>query len=259
MPKPPASKPPEIPELVSRRSVHVWQISLDAAGEGSQRRIPLGQPEAVLAPDERARAARFHFDRDRYRFVMCRAWLRTILAGLVGAAPNEVAFTYGKHGKPALAAPWNASGIQFNLTHTRNLALIAVARDIELGIDVEYARPLPDARQIAARYFSPRERGALDRLPPGVELAVFYTIWTRKEACLKAAGMGLSYPPERIDVGAAAADPIRFLSPSGNASDAPAWAVRSFNPTDGYVAAIASPNGLPDPEAWIWPDAPHSP
>jgi 4'-phosphopantetheinyl transferase len=167
-------------------------------------------------------------------------------------SPGEIGFTYGKHGKPALAPPWDQTQIEFNLSHTQELALVAVSRAKPLGIDVERVHPVPAARQIAARYFSPREQALLDRLGSADLPAGFHTVWTRKEACLKAAGMGLSFPPAQIDVGLAGTDPVRFLPPAD--VDSMLWRVQTFHPAAHYLAALASPAGLPEPGQWQWFD-----
>jgi len=164
-----------------------------------------------------------------------------------------VRFAYGEHGKPVLADSWQRSGISFNLSHSENLAMIAVARGIEMGIDVEFVRPIPDARRIAERYLSTEERAVLDKLPAAEWPAAFYTVWTRKEACLKAVGTGLSYPLDQIDVGLANGHRASALSPFPGRRQALEWSVWSVSPAPGYVAAVASTGELPAPDRWQWP------
>jgi 4'-phosphopantetheinyl transferase len=259
-------------DQLPRETIHIWRIKFrptsepdasDVACHGraaARRWIPVRLPpraaseplEAALSRDERARAARFRFERDRRRFVVCRSRLRAILARYVGVSPGEIGFVYGEHGKPALAPPWDQTQIEFNLSHTQELAVVAVSREKPLGIDVERVRPVRGTQKIVARYFSPREQGLLDRLGSADLLTGFHTVWTRKEACLKAAGMGLSFPPAQIDVGLTSTDPVRFLPPAD--VDSMLWCVQTFRPAAHYLAALASPAGLPEPGQWQWFD-----
>jgi 4'-phosphopantetheinyl transferase len=145
-------------------------------------------PEAILSFEERARADRFHFDRDRNRFVQARGALRTLLGAYLNVRPADVVLEYGAHGKPMLG-PGYPSPLKFNVSHSGDRALIAIGHDVEVGIDIEAIRPMKGTDEMAARFFSPQETAELRRLPP----ASFFTCWTRKEAYLKARGDGLRH------------------------------------------------------------------
>jgi 4'-phosphopantetheinyl transferase len=167
--------------------VDVWRLRLDQPSTA--------RPEAgVLSPDETARASRFHFEKHRTRFVRCRSALRCLLGDYLGAQAAEVRFEYLANGKPQLAPQQNPRALHFNVSHSGNIALIAVGSELSLGVDIEKIRDDVDAAALAERFFSPRERAGLRALPAHLRVPGFYACWTRKEAFLKATGTGLSFP-----------------------------------------------------------------
>jgi 4'-phosphopantetheinyl transferase len=177
---------------------------------------------ALLSEDESRRAMRLKLSRDRRRFIVARARLRALLSDRVGAPPASLEFAYGANGKPFLAAQFAASGWHFNLSHSGDLAVYALSRTGELGVDVEVLRPLRESDAIAARVFSPRERSAYAALRPCDRMHGFLSCWTRKEALLKALGGALSASAQPLD-----------------ASQHPQWRVSNFSPAPGFVAALA--------------------
>ncbi|HEU5432554.1 MAG TPA: 4'-phosphopantetheinyl transferase superfamily protein [Thermomicrobiales bacterium] len=179
---------PDPPPLLrlDEGDVHVWRASLSA---------PSPALAAPLAADERARADRFRFPVDRDRFIAARGILRALLARYLDRDPADLRFTYGPHGKPALAAPAATGGLEFNLSHADDVALVVVARGREVGVDIERVRPLPDLDAVAAVMFSPAERDLLAAAPPDRRPDLFFKLWTHKEAYLKALGSGLSRRP----------------------------------------------------------------
>jgi 4'-phosphopantetheinyl transferase len=199
--------------------------------------VPLdGAPDpALLAPDERERAARFVHDVHRRRFIVARAALRRILGAHLGVAPATLRFTEGAHGKPAL----DGTGLEFNLSHSHELALVAVTRDAPVGVDVEHLRPVADALGIARSHFAPSERAALAAAPADARDLVFLRGWTRKEAFIKAIGEGLSHPLDQFEV--SLTDEARFLGIGGDPAAAARWSLFSFEPAPGYLGAVAAP------------------
>lgn len=167
-------------------------------------RFPLDQylPAAAIAtlsPDEIARARRFVFEKDRHHFMAARAALRQLLARHLGQAPASLQFTAGPFGKPALA---DAPGLHFNLSHSGATGVLALSERLATGIDVEVLRPMPDAGALADAYFAPAERSAIAALDDAADRdAAFLRCWTRKEACLKAVGIGLHLATASFDVG----------------------------------------------------------
>ena len=188
---------------------------------------------ALLSASELERARRFVFNRDRRRFIAGRAQLRRLLGERLAIHPKSVELTYGAHGKPAVAN----SALHFNVSHCDDLAVYAFSFGRAVGVDVESVRPMPEGRDIAARYFSQTENQAwlaLDRCDRPVG---FFNCWTRKEAFIKAIGDGLSYPLDRFDVSLAPEEPARILRVENTPGDECGWSIESFFPAPGFVAA----------------------
>jgi len=207
--------------------IHVWHAALDR-DEKALRRL-----EATLSLEEKARADRFHFANDRNRFVVARGLLREMLGRYLHQAPASLEFSYGRHGKPSLAGGNVSSGLCFNLSHSAGLAVYAIARERNLGIDVEHIRPDSAGDDIAERYFSALEVSDLRTLSPEARVEGFFHCWTRKEAYLKATGMGLQIPLDSFSVSLLPEKPAQFLG-----GVEPRWHMAAYHPADGYVAAV---------------------
>jgi 4'-phosphopantetheinyl transferase len=204
---------------------------------------PLQVPTAVeqacyelLSEEERQRAARFRVGSPRSNFILTRATLRSLTAAHLGITPRQVAFRYSAHGKPVLDRP---SDLKFNVSHTDGLALIAFVRTREIGVDVEKIKAVPDAKKLAERFFSVRERSFLQDLT-GEELhAAFFRCWTRKEAYVKARGEGLSLPLDQFDVSVAKGEQRALLATRPDPSEAARWILRDLPTKLEYVGALA--------------------
>jgi len=227
--------------------IHVWSIRLDPPADRVERLW------ALLAEDEQARANRFRFDRHRRQYAVGRGALRTLLAGYLGTRPELIRFAYGPRGKPFLAAPAGApaaGGLQFNLSNSDEMALVGFVHGVEIGVDVEFQKPMPDCEQIAERFFSPSEREVLRALPPAVKEEAFFNCWTRKEAYLKAVGEGLAAPLDSFDVTLAPGDSPRMLTLKGDAVRAGRWIFRHFVPAERYIGAFAIEGAPPGGGEW---------
>ena len=169
------------------------RVETFTSGPSALRRLTLSSPgfSQLLAPDETARAARFHFDHLQRRFILSRGALRILLGHYLDIAANRIEFRYGSRGKPSLAAP---AGIHFNASHSGDVALFAFTLHCEIGVDVEEMRPISDMREIASRFFCAEESTELMALPADERERAFFLCWTRKEAYLKAVGEGLYAP-----------------------------------------------------------------
>jgi len=179
-----------LPIPLAAGEVHVWAWTFDRDGS------PADADLRILDDFERKRTARFHFPADQVRYSVCHANLRRILASYLGAPPESLIFREGSGGKPELAV--DGGSLQFNLSHSKSVAAAAVSIDIEVGVDVEDIRPIE--ADVAKRYFSPAENASLAALAGSEWLAGFYRCWTRKEAILKAEGVGLRTPLDSFDV-----------------------------------------------------------
>ena len=189
--------------------VHVWSAALVTES------VDLACLEQTLAPEERARAARFHSLKERNRFVVCRSLLREILGRYLGRNPGDLRFANGLYGKPFLLDAAGPPEIRFNMTRSRDLALLAFARNREVGIDVEWINPDFADLQVAELFFSPREFSALCATPASLQVGAFFDCWTRKEAYVKACGEGLFKGLGSFDVLQASGEPTALLSNGG--------------------------------------------
>jgi 4'-phosphopantetheinyl transferase len=207
--------------------IHVWAVDLDASSDPYP---------ALLSREEQTRAARYHFELHRRRFIRGRAALRLLLAEHLSADPLQLQFGYTASGKPYLKHPSNLS---FNVTHCENLGLIAIAEsEIDIGVDVERVRLVPDVDELVSRFFSKREATLFAALSAELKPAAFFNLWTRKEALLKATGEGICNSLDRVEVTFLAGEPARLLSlPEGKPSE---WTLRGFTPFEGWVAAVAA-------------------
>ncbi|HEX2191395.1 MAG TPA: 4'-phosphopantetheinyl transferase superfamily protein [Longimicrobiaceae bacterium] len=241
--------PPPVAPRLADGEVHVWAAPLDPPAEA------IGRYASLLAPDERARAERFRFERDRRRFGVARGVLRVLLGRYLGTDPRRVAFHYLSHGKPALGGELAGDGLRFNVSHSGEMALYAFSRGRELGVDVEEVRPMEDGLQIAERFFSQAEVAAFRALPAEVRDEAFFNCWTRKEAYIKAVGEGLSFPLHVFDVSLAPGEPACLLA-SRDPREAERWSLRGLpDPAPGYRAALVAEGTGWEVACWRWTDA----
>jgi 4'-phosphopantetheinyl transferase len=224
--------PPEQLTLLDNE-VHVWRVSLPRVSSELQ------SLSSLLAPDEISRARRFHFESDRASFIVARAMLRTILAAYIKLNPAQLKFNYSAHGKPSLSNTEGADGLRFNLSHSHALALYAITRNREIGVDVEQIRSDFASDEIAARFFSKTEIAMLRALTPEQRTESFFNCWTRKEAYIKARGEGLSFPLDRFDVSLIPGKLRASLNVPEAPFEAARWSLQPLMPEDGYAAAIA--------------------
>jgi 4'-phosphopantetheinyl transferase len=215
--------------------VQVWTETLDRE-DAARARL-----ESTLSQDEKVRADRFHFAKDRNRFVVGRGLLRELLGKHLRQEPTSLEFSYGPYGKPALSGAQASSGLSFNLAHSAGLAVYAISVERTLGIDAELIKPESAGEDIARRYFSTREVKDLLALPQEARVQAFFHCWTRKEAYLKATGMGLQTPLDSFSVSLVPSQPAQFLG-----GVEPRWNMASFQPADGYAAALVY-DGAPCP------------
>jgi 4'-phosphopantetheinyl transferase len=240
---------PEAPQglRLRDREVHIFCSSLEVPSAQSTRL------QEVLSEDERTRANRFHFEKDRRRFAVSRAVLREILGQLLGLPGRSLVFSCGPHGKPYLAEP-NMSGLHFNVAHSGSLAVFAMALHQEVGVDVEQLRRIDGADTFVDRFFSRRERSDWNGVKEEHRLEAFFNYWTRKEACLKATGQGLSESLDQIEVTLVPGSPARVLSETGPLRQTHHWWLQSLVPAPGYIGAVAALRATDlRIHRWFWP------
>lgn len=205
--------------------VHVWQVGLER---------PFDSFLPLLSAAERERAARFYFARDRQRYVVGRGVMRTVLGRYLGVDPAALVLDVTKFGKPFLLG----HELQFNLSHSRDVGLLAVCRGSVVGVDVEEKRPLSDLFSLASHVFSPNEMATLHALPPDQQADGFFRAWARKEAFIKAVGEGFSYPLKAFDVTLAPDDPASIVQVQGSREAAAEWSLHVLPPLAGFASAL---------------------
>lgn len=217
-------------DVISANDVRVWVTSLKISPS------ELAALWHVLAKDERERATRYRFDKDRRRFIAARGRLRQVVGHYLSIPPAEVLFQSNPFGKPALAL--GSVRFQFNLSHAGVWALIAVGRDRSLGIDIEPVNDRVRWEDLAPLIFTRREQHELALYPLNEKHHAFLRGWTRKEAYVKARGLGLSLPLDRFDV-PLAAKKIEMLIDTARDTEAQGqWRVYPIDLLPGHVAAL---------------------
>ena len=218
--------PPELSSGV----VHLWRRRLD----GSEPELRVCYE--LLSSEEKARADRFRVERPRKEFVLTRATLRLLLARYIGSTPEQIRFRYASRGKPALVG---GNSLCFNVSHTRDLALLAFVRERAIGVDIESVQRDIEARRLAERFFSAHEQQALRHLS-GEELQQsFFRCWTRKESYIKAKGDGLALPLDQFDVSITEGDRDALLATRPDPTEAARWTICDVAVGPAYAAAVA--------------------
>jgi 4'-phosphopantetheinyl transferase len=229
--------------------VHVWAAALDLPSH------EIEDLSSILSDAERDRAERFRFARHRNRFIAGRGLLRTVLGEYLTCAPEQLEFSYGPFGKPSLRGSSARGGLQFNLAHSEDLALLAVTRAGAIGVDVERVRVLEDFKELVNRFFSPSENARFGRLLMEQRPAAFFNLWTRKEAWLKATGEGIGQYLNGVEVSFLPEEAPRLLQiPSQLGPDRP-WCLHHLAPAEGFVAALAVAAANITVRLWAWREA----
>lgn len=221
------------PSLLLREDeVHLWRVDLNALATEEL------QWSGILSEDERLRAARFHFRVDRQHFIAGRAWLRRIIGAYLAMNPEALVFVYSEKSKPSLGGAHIESGLNFNVSHSGGLALIALTRGRQIGVDVEYIRHDFETSAIAARFFSVHEQEQLAALPIESQHEAFFRCWTRKEAYIKATGDGLSLPLSQFDVSILPGDHDALLATRPDELETKRWSLQDLQVGTGYCGAL---------------------
>lgn len=218
---------------LSQADVHIWSANQDAPI------YPMEQLWQTLSNDEQQRATRFHFERDRRRFIVGRGLLRAILGRYAHIEAAQVRFVYGQRGKPALAEVCGGETLKFNVSHSNGHILCAITNLREIGVDIEHVHVISEADAIAERFFSTQENEVYRQLPAEEKLTAFFNCWTRKEAYIKARGMGVSLDLTSFDVSLKPGDAATLLHNREDAMEVTRWQFEALHVGDGYAGAIA--------------------
>lgn len=230
---------PALPE----GEMHVWRVRVD------RRSIPIEAAAENLAPWELQRAQRMRNETARRQFVVSQSAARTILSRYARCSPRDLSFGRDPAGKPVLASMPAAEWLRFNISHSGELALIAVVHSQEIGVDIEQVRPRREAARLAKRFYAPRERDLLDGLADEEWLAAFYAVWSRKEACIKALGKGIAFPLHTVDTSLVTNELSRVLLKVGPVTALELFA-RDLAVAPGYAAAVAVESPILPVRCW---------
>jgi 4'-phosphopantetheinyl transferase len=224
----------------------VWCARLDVPHETFAR---LGE---TLGADERGRSARFRFPRDRWQFIVAHGALRDLLGRYLEVEPDRIEYRYGAFGKPELG-PEFGGRLRFSLSHSGGLALVAIAAGSDVGVDVESSRSHPDSLELARSCFSETEFERLSAFPETFRAEAFLGCWTKKEACVKARGRGLSIPLSSFTV-PVTTDPAHGPATIAWKEDGRAtlWSVHTLRPAPGYIGAVAIQGSGGRVSQWEW-------
>jgi len=218
---------------LSGSDVHIWLFSLDMKSD------LLNTSLLTLSADEQDRAKKFKFDIDRDRYVTGRFFLRQCLSRYLQIPSNVLRFNYGPTGKPALKKEFNEDGIEFNLAHSDNLALLAITKAGVIGADIELLRPIPNMVELIKEFSSFEEFKIFQTLPTEYRVDAFFRLWTRKEAFLKATGDGIGHLLRKISMSFSQNEQIDIIKIDGCISDTKMWRLHDLSITGYFGAAIA--------------------
>lgn len=224
-----------IVEHIDSSQIHLWLAFLDEITDPCLLR----EYRRLLSKEEVQQQQHFYFERDRHRYLVTRAMVRTVLSRYADVEPGEWRFTVNAYGKPSIdVAHAAARKIEFNVSHAGGLVVLAVAHERALGVDVENVRSQRAAVEIADRFFAPEELQALHALPKAEQPQRFFEYWTLKESYVKARGMGLSIALDRFAFLMEDRAQIRLTIDRRLGDNPERWAFWQFEPAPGYLLAL---------------------
>jgi 4'-phosphopantetheinyl transferase len=236
---------PDIPRL-GAEDVHLWRALLNIPSD------EIADLQEQLSPEERDRAARYKFPKDKRRFIVGRGILRRILSRYLAIIPQDIQIHYGAHGRPLIEETQNSVDLRFSVSHAEDLVLYALTRGRSIGVDLEYIREDFDVLKIADNFFSEGETTTLQTLPSKMRGEGFYRAWTRKEAYLKACGSGLAINPRQVEVSLVPDDPAVILRINGKTQNTQAWSLLHLDLPPHFIGAVAVEGNEWSLSCWNW-------
>lgn len=231
-------------QSLSHDEIHVWFAFPDEI----QSTTLISSYYQLLTEEEKAQHQRFHFEKHKHQYLVTRALVKTVLSHYEQLHPADWKFVKNSYGKPEVDRLPGMQNLRFNLSHTDGLVACAVTLDNDLGIDVEDISRRGQSVELADRFFSPAESGALLQLDPSRQKEEFYKYWTLKESYIKACGMGLSIPLDHFSFKFGEENEIDINFENGRNDNPEDWKFWSFNPSESHKAAIAIRNRAEHPE-----------
>jgi 4'-phosphopantetheinyl transferase len=232
------------------RQVHVWRVWLDTQDD------LVGELNLELSADEKEKATQFRRVSDKTRYIIAHARMREILNKYLDIPPEDIAFAYNRYGKPELEPTINPMGLNFNLSHSGAVALLAVTVGFKVGVDVEQVKRNAATEEIAHRFFSPGEIEMLISQPENLRTEAFFRCWTRKEAYIKARGEGMSIPLNEFEVNFLPESQPKKFAVDGDEEGLTHWSLFHLEPMNDYVGALAvggHPVEMKTYSCWGWP------
>jgi len=229
--------------IVSEEEVHVWRADLEVDENLQNSFLKL------LSPDEKIRAGKFRFAKDRRNFIVARGILRSLIGKYLEINPAEIPFRYSEFGKPGIA---NHNLLEFNISHSQNIALFAFTKKFNIGVDVEFVNPNIEVKDIATKFFSANEIMNLLALSEQEQILAFFNCWTRKEAFIKAVGEGLSFPLDKFEVSLEPDKPAKLLATDWEPKAVSKWSVYSMSPGANFVGSLVIEGLVENVKFWNW-------
>jgi 4'-phosphopantetheinyl transferase len=231
--------------ILANDEVHIWRLYINSEFSNIQ------YLKGILSNEERTKAEGFYFKIDQWRYIIVRAILRIILAKYLCLEPEQIRFNYGTHDKPALSDVLKTHRVNFNLSHSQNIALYVIVCDREVGIDIENIRTDLDVLGIAEHWFSQREAAVIRELSSDAQKKAFFTIWTRKEAYLKAKGVGLAQL-NGFEVLLHLGELTILMSSEEDSHEPSLWKLEDLAVDPDYAATVAVEGKTWTPKFWQW-------
>ena len=229
--------------ILSEEEAHVWRADLEIDERVQSSLLNL------LSPDEKRRALKFRFAKDSRNFIATRGILRSLIGKYLEIKPAEVCFQYNQFGKPGIT---NNNPLQFNISHSQNMALFAFSKKHNVGVDVEFLNPNIQVKDIAINFFSRNEIRKLLSLPDQQKPLGFFNCWTRKEAFIKAVGAGLSFPLDKFEVSMEPDKPAKLLATDWDPNAASKWSIYSISLGSNFVGSLAIEGLVDKVKLWNW-------
>lgn len=240
---------PSVDLTLGDHETHIWRAVLNESRLSS---LPY---EHLLSEEEVTRARRFRFERDRQHFIQAHGVLRCLLAHYLHTEPRQLRFQYNAYGKPSLALPSRESTLHFNLSHSHELALYAFTYNRHIGIDIEYMRSDISYGELARHSFSAHEHASFTALPLSLQRQAFFNCWTRKEAYIKARGLGLSLPLHLFDVSLQPGERAVLLASREDPRETARWSFHELLPQPDYAAAVVVEGEETAVQQWQWDES----
>jgi 4'-phosphopantetheinyl transferase len=228
---------------LSEGHIHIWTIS--------QRPRTSSDYAPLLSKDELNRASGMRSPQLFDRFIADHGALRLLLSAYLDTDPRKLPIVANNYGKPALDIPH--CRLRFNMSHSGELTMIALCLDSEIGVDVEAMRPIAEWEEIAASHFSHHESESLRGEEPKAQISAFFRCWTRKEALIKAIGMGLSIPLDSFTVSTSLTEPAMLLHCAWDPGAVRHWTLVHLEPGPGHVGALAVEDADWSIQQFEWP------